>query len=108
MKIAGFLLERLKEAFGSANMDGIPVPTLRDPQTGKGSVTFTMVAVSFGTAILLLLGKVTHFVGEVDYNNVLWLLGITLSAYLGRKFQGDGKKISIDDKIIEAPPQEKK
>ncbi len=107
MSIANQIVKSIKSAVNSANMDGIPVPTLRDPKTGKGSVTFTMVAVSFGVAILLLLGKVTKVVGEVDYSNVLWLLGITLSAYLGRRFSGDGKTIKIDEVVVTAPEEKK-
>lgn len=98
MGLAQTLLNKLKDFANSANKDGIPVPTCRDPFTGRGSVTFTMVVISFGAAIALLLGKVTKVVGEVDYSNVLWLLGICLSAYLGRKFQGNGKDISIGEK----------
>jgi hypothetical protein len=100
MNIAEALVEKLKELASSANKDGIPVPMVRDPKTGKGSATLTMVVVSFGVAILLLGGKAVNLVGTIDYNNVLWLLGVTLSAYLGRKFQGNGKDIQLGDTVV--------
>jgi hypothetical protein len=64
-----------------------------------------MVTVSFGVCLIMLAGKVTHLIGEIDYSNCLWLLGVSLSAYLGRKFQSDGKNISITDKVDN--PEEK-
>lgn len=97
MNIADHLLKKLKQIVLSANKDGIPLPMVRDPATGRGSVTLTMVVVSFGVAILLLGGKAVNLVGAIDYSNVLWLLGVTLSAYLGRKFQANGKDIQIGD-----------
>lgn len=90
------LIEKVKQVLSDANQSGVPVPTVRDPQTGKGSFTATMLVISFGASVLLLLGKITHYVGDVEYANVLWLLGISLSAYLGRKFQTKVKDISIE------------
>lgn len=37
-----------KAFFAVLNNRGIPLPTFRDQKTGKGSVTYTMVVVSFG------------------------------------------------------------
>ena len=90
------ILEKLKALAAVANSRGVAIPTVRDPKTGAGSITATLVVVSFGVSVLLLLGKVVHLVGEVDYNNVLWLLGISLSAYIGRKFQTNGKDITLE------------
>jgi hypothetical protein len=107
LSIANKIVESLKKAVASGNADGIPVPTIRDPKSGKGSITATMTVVSFGVCVILLAGKVTKVVGDVDYNNALWLLGVSLGGYLGRKFQGDGKKISIDGASVDAPTEPK-
>ena len=77
------MFEKLKQIFLQSNSEGIPLPLLRDNKTGKGSYTLTMFWMSFNISILLLAGKVTKLVGDVDYNNVLWLLGITGGMYLG-------------------------
>jgi len=88
--------EKLHEAVRKAHERGIPLPLIRD--NGRGSLTATMFWVSFNIAIFLLAGKVTKLVGDVDYNNVMWLLGLTGGFYLGRKVTGDGKKISVEGK----------
>jgi hypothetical protein len=79
------------------NEGGFPLPMLRDPKTKKGSVTLTMFWISFNIAILTLAGKITKVLGDVDYSNVLWLLGITGSFYLGRKMQSDKTGITVGE-----------
>lgn len=89
------MLEKLEKLISDMNSKGIPVPMARDPKTGVGSITATMVVVSFGVCLILLAGKVTKVIGSVDYDNALWLLGLALSAYLGRQFQKNGKQGSL-------------
>lgn len=90
------MFEQLRNILLRSNDEGIPIPLLRDNKTGKGSYTLTMFWMSFNISILLLAGKVTKLIGDVDYNNVLWLLGLTGGFYLGRKVQGtkDGVNVS--------------
>jgi hypothetical protein len=90
------MFEKLKQIFLQSNSEGIPLPLLRDNKTGKGSYTLTMFWMSFNISILLLAGKVTKLVGDVDYNNVLWLLGITGGMYLGRKTQESKAGITVE------------
>jgi len=78
------------------NTEGLPLPMLRDPKTGKGSVTLTMFWVSFNVSLLTLAGKFTKILGDVDYSNVLWLLGITGGMYLGRKFQAGKDGVNVE------------
>lgn len=101
------MFEKLQKIFLKANSEGIPLPLLRDNKTGKGSYTLTMFWMSFNLSIILLAGKVTKIVGDVDYNNVLWLLGLTGSFYLGRKIQGDSKKMTIEQKEEESDVESK-
>lgn len=96
MNVLAVVVEKLKELALKANEDGIPLPLIRDSHTNKGSYTLTMFVVSFTVAIITLLGKVTHYLGEVDYNNVLWLLGLTGGFYLGRGVRKDGNKLEVD------------
>ena len=70
---------------------------LRDPKSGKGSVTLTMFWISFNVSLLTLAGKFTKVLGDVDYSNVLWLLGLTGGMYLGRKFQASKEGVSVDE-----------
>lgn len=67
------------------NKKGIPLPLLRDPTTGQGSVSLTMMVTSFAICLVTLAGKITRVIGEVEYANCLWLFGICSSLYFGRK-----------------------
>lgn len=92
------MIKKLFEILNKLNQEGFPVPMLKDPKTGKGSLTATMYWITFNVSILTLAGRITKIIGEVDYNNLLWLLGITGGMYLGRKMQASKDGISVDGK----------
>lgn len=104
MSLLSTLVDKLKNWFISMNEDGIPIPLIRDNHLDKGTLPGTMFCISFLVAIVTLVGKITHLLGDVDYNNVLWLLGLTGSFWvteaLGRKVSLDtaNKKVDITDK----------
>lgn len=89
------MFDKLSNLFAKMNSMGVPIPLARDPKIGKGSLTFTLVVMSFTVCLVLLAGKLTKLLGEFDYDNALWLLGLTLSSYLGRQFQKNGKAVTI-------------
>lgn len=94
------IIKVLKSFSHSLNQKGVPVPTIRDPKTGAGSVSLTMLVVSFGVAVIGLIGKISKFLGDVDMTQALWLLGISSSLYFGRRLGGDGKgKVEIGEKV---------
>lgn len=90
------MLEKMKKFLDKLNSRGIPLPTIRDPKNGRGSITLTMFWISFNISILTLAGKITNVIGDIDYSNVLWLLGITGGMYMGRRFQSDKNGISVE------------
>lgn len=102
------ILKSMRKAAGDMNEKGLPLPLLRDNKTGKGSYTLTMFWVSFNIAIITLVGKVTKVLGEVDYSNVLWLLGITGGFYMGRKFKKDGTQFELGDSVNHEEKEEEK
>jgi hypothetical protein len=60
-----------------------------------------MFFLSFNVALFALIGKLSGFLGGIDYQNVLYLLGLTGSFYLGKTFVGtgkDGSVVKIEDK----------
>lgn len=87
------------------NKMGIPVPTVRDPKTGKGSITASLIVFSagmFGFCILFMLASaVAKWAGffvltdatlaqiktAADYS--FQFLLAALGGYLGRKMQKD-------------------
>lgn len=90
-------MNKLKTLLLSLNSKGVPFPMVRDPKNGLGSITCTMVVVSFAICSIGVLGKASKLLGDVDLTAAHSLLVISLSAYLGRKMQSDGKKIEMSD-----------
>lgn len=85
-------MEKIKELFRKMNENGIPMPMIRDPVTGRASVTLTMMILSFNTALLGQLGKFTKLLGDIDMTSAMSLFVATSALYLGRKLQNDGNK----------------
>lgn len=92
------MLDKFKAIMLRWNEEGLPIPLLRDGKK-QGSYTLTMMIISFNVAIIALFGKVTQLLGDVNYWEVLGLLGLTSGLYVGRKYQvsKDGN-MSIDSK----------
>lgn len=87
-------MEKIKRFIVKLNEYGVPLPMLR--VDGKASLTATFAFLSFNTAFLGQLGKISGFVGTVDLSQANALFIISLGAYLGRKLQGDGKQITLN------------
>lgn len=92
------ILQKLKELLNESNSSGLPLPLVRDPKSGKGSVSLTLVFLSFNLVLAGLIGKITKFLGDVDMTNALWLFGICTSLYFGRTFSGNGKDYKFEKK----------
>lgn len=89
-------MDKLKSLINRLNQYGIPIPMIKDPRTGKASVTLTMMVLSFNTALLGQLGKFTNLLGNVDMTSAMSLFVATSALYLGRKFQSNGKETTIE------------
>jgi hypothetical protein len=88
------IVDKAKDFINKMNAAGVPIPLIR--LNGSPTLTGTMVVLSFTTALLGQLGKLSKVLGEVDLSQANYLLLICLSAYLGRKFQGNGKDVTVD------------
>ena len=95
------MLDKFKSLMLRWNEEGLPIPLLRDGKK-QGSYTLTMMIISFNVAVLTLFGKITQVLGDVNYWEVLALLGLTSGLYVGRKYQvsKDGK-MSLEGKVDE-------
>ena len=91
-------MTNFKEFIEKMNRLGIPVPTARDPETGRGSVTFTLVCVSGGIVAIGLLNSFANVFKGVDMMNALYWHGLALGAYLGRKITAGKGKVSLESK----------
>lgn len=93
------------------NERGFPIPTIRDPQTKVGSMSLTLVFISFNFCLLAMIGKAAGFLGGIDPSQALNLFMVCAGLYWGRKFQRDDKGgVSLDNAAgaSEAKTEEKK
>jgi len=101
------IAKKWKEFVGRLNDKGVPVPMARDPKTGKGSVSLSMVVVSFGLmslcamlAMAMVVNKWAGFFSEdaesltalkEAFFMAFQMAGLSVGLYWGRKFQKDDK-----------------
>lgn len=103
MKIRVFL-DFWKRTVNRFNSQGVPLPTIRDPQTGKGSVSLTFVFISFNMVVLGVVGKWSGALGGIDIAQALNLFYACAALYWGRKFQGkdanfgDSENVKTEDR----------
>jgi hypothetical protein len=64
------LFEKWKQFVRDMNAKGIPVPTVRDPKTGFGSISLTLVFISSVIVIVGIAGKTAGMLG--DQNIKMW------------------------------------
>ena len=76
--------------FKKLNKYGIPLPMIRDPRTGLGSVSLTLVILSSIYVQLALLNMFAQMFKGVDIVNALYWHGMSLALYFGRSFKKDG------------------
>lgn len=89
-------MDKIKELFKKMNQYGIPLPMIR--VDGKPSITATFAFISFNTALLGQIGKVTKILGTVDLDAANYLFFGCLFAYLGRRMTADKGKIEFNEK----------
>lgn len=87
---------KIIEFINSLNSRGIPIPLFR--LNGNPTLTGTMTVISFLTALLGQIGRVTQLLGDVDLTQANYLFLICLGAYLGnKKLSGDGKTVTVEE-----------
>lgn len=106
------IVDKIKQAFSDWNSKGFPLPMVRDPKTGKGSITITSYWISLNLCILCALMFIVSvvsrltgtFAPEAETQAAIqaaasYSLQLFLACggfYLGRKMQGDKDGISVD------------
>ena len=94
MNIAN-LKKKWLEFTSDMNSKGVPLPTVRDPKTKLGSVSLTLVFVSFNMVLLGLIGKAAGAFGGIDIAQALNLFYACAALYWGRKLQG--KEVTLEE-----------
>jgi len=92
------IMEKIKDFINKMNDAGVPLPMIRI--NGQSTLTGTLVFISFNTALLGQLGKISKLLGDIDLTQANYLFGICLAAYLGRKMQTNAaaKTIEVESK----------
>ena len=91
------ITERWKKFVQDMNANGVPLPMIKDPKTGRGSVSLTLVFISFNLVIIGLIGKYSKMLEGVDVGQAIQLFSICAALYFGRKLTKDKDKIEISD-----------
>ncbi len=93
------MLEKWKNFINSMNSKGIPVPMVRDPKSGSGSVSLTLVFLSFNVWLVSIVGKAAGALGGIDPSQTLNMFLVCAGLYFGRKLSKDSSgNISIEEK----------
>lgn len=92
------LVAKWKKFANDMNSKGVPVPMIRDGKTGMGSVSLTLVFVSFNVWLVSIIGKAAGALGGMDPSQTLNMFMVCAGLYFGRKMQKDAKgNITISD-----------
>lgn len=89
-------INKWKKFIASMNSKGVPMPMIRDPKSGMGSVSLTLVFVSFNVWLISIIGKAAGALGGMDTNQTLNMFMVTAGLYFGRKFQKDEKGVIVE------------
>lgn len=100
------LMDKWKQFVRDMNQKGIPVPTIRDPKTGFGSISLTLVFISSVIVIAGILGKTAGMLGGLDMNTAMEFFWTATSLYFGRQFQTKSGAIFGQTPGAPAQPQQ--
>jgi hypothetical protein len=79
------------------NRKGIPVPVIRDPYTGKGSVSLTLLFLSSIWVQVGLIEKLTNKLGGFDMQSAIYWFMACAALYFGRKLGGSKADPTLGD-----------
>ena len=78
------LYKKILKLTRAANQQGINLPMIRDPKTGLGSVSLTLVFISSIFVVMGLVGKWSGRFGVIDIDNALEFFYASCVLYFGR------------------------
>jgi len=85
--LAKLLYDKWKHLVNKMNNRGVPLPTVRDPKSGYGSISLTLVFVSSILVIMGIVGKWSKIAGDIDMNNAMEFFYTSCALYFGRQWQ---------------------
>lgn len=100
------LWDKVCQCSRDANVFGINIPMVKDPKTGTGSVSLTLVFISSALVLVGLVGKWSGYLGTIDIDNALEFFYASSALYFGRKWTSKTKNTldgSITQDEVEKP-----
>ena len=91
------MLNKIKSYFLYLNKYGIAVPMIRDPQTGLGSVSLSMLFISFNVVLFGLIGKWSKYL-DIDIQQAIYWFMVCSGLYFGRSLSKTGNSVEINNK----------
>lgn len=92
------MVDKIKSFLNKLNVYGIPLPLLRDNKTGTGSISLTMMVISFLVVFVGLIGKISKQL-DIDLTQAIYWFLITSGLYFSRtvasKYDSNKKTIEI-------------
>jgi len=76
------------------NYYGIPLPTLRDPKSGVGSVSLTLLVLASMMVLIGLVGKWSGRLGIIDIHNALEFFYSCAALYFGRNWRNNSASLT--------------
>lgn len=95
------LIKKWKDLCTKMNKHGIPLPMIRDPKKGQGSVSLTLVFISFNVWLVSMIGHAAGALGGMDHDAALQMFLASAGLYWSRKLTKDEKSIELAEEQYE-------
>lgn len=83
---------KISKFINELNKYGVPLPMLKNPDTGTASVSLTMLFISFNIVVVGLIGKWSNLLEGVNLDQALTLFMVTSTLYFGRSLTKSNSK----------------
>jgi len=100
------LYKKWAKLVSNFNKYGLPAPTIRDPKTGLGSISLTLVFVSSIFVIIGIVGKWSNKFGTIDVGTALEFFYASSALYFGRQWQSKRGGVSTEEPTKEEQNQD--
>ena len=94
------LAEKWRKLVADCNRLGLPIPVLKEPKSQEGSVSLTLVFISFNLCVAGIIGKWSGSLGGVDVNSAFNLFIACAGLYWGRRIGRNANgQAELDEKV---------
>lgn len=88
-------MQRIRKLLSRWNEQGLNLPMVRDPRTGRGSVSLTLLFISSLWVQVSLVGKLVKILGGLDSESAIYWFLSCAALYFGRSISGNKSNASL-------------